>query len=276
MSLDGNHLNDSRVKLFLSSRNEMQATIEEARQRHLAYQAGFTAVRPVSNGAPYPMSSAPPSRPYAPEPYPPVPQAFNPYQAPYARQPSPPTGYHPYRPSSRGSDSDRSRDGSRGQYRRPERRRSRSRSRSRSRDRRRRSRSGERHPRDRPARIEDKFAASREDGACVQFRCVGGDMSYRLIRDFFDETHLPNPSMKIVNALDGKRFGLAYIRFNSKADQLKALAKNNGNCISCYSSLVSTLEPARFTARLRWRPSCDRHLTPNLLLTAGKWRFQAE
>ena len=60
MALDGRMLKDSCVKLYLSSRTEMQKIIEETRQQHLALQvASVSAQRPFGNvGQPVPFMTA--------------------------------------------------------------------------------------------------------------------------------------------------------------------------------------------------------------------------
>jgi RNA recognition motif-containing protein len=62
----------------------------------------------------------------------------------------------------------------------------------------------------------------------VQLRLLTGDLTYRDIRDYLSGINVPNTCIKMINALDGYRFGLAYIRFTSNEDKLKALSRHNG------------------------------------------------
>lgn len=146
---------------------------------------------------------------------------------------------------------DRERDKDRGQEMGRRGRRSRSRSRSgsrgRGRDRRRRSRSDSRERSGRGSRDRDRNSSrsgllptpadqmennqSNETTALetsVQLRLLAGDLTYRDIRDYLNGIHVPNTCIKMINALDGYRFGLAYIRFTSKVDKQKALSRHNG------------------------------------------------
>lgn len=163
-------------------------------------------------------------------------------------------------------DTDRHRDVDRGGYRsrdrnrrdresdkdkgRGRRSRSRSGSRGRGRDRRRRSRSDSRDRR-KNSRDRDRNGKSGKSGllptpaeqmqgkgqqneaaaadTSVQFRLLAGDLTYRDIRDYLHGITLPNTCIKMINALDGYRFGLAYIRLTSRADKQKALSRHNGN-----------------------------------------------
>lgn len=131
--------------------------------------------------------------------------------------------------------------------RRGRRSRSRSGSRGRGRDRRRRSRSDSRerarNSRDRdrdrklsksgllPTPAEELEANQQNENVpdtSVQLRLLTGDLTYRDIRDYLSGINVPNTCIKMINALDGYRFGLAYIRFTSNEDKLKALSRHNG------------------------------------------------
>ena len=75
----------------------------------------------------------------------------------------------------------------------------------------------------------------------MQLRLLAGDLTYRDIRDYLNGIHVPNTCIKMINAFDGYRFGLAYIRFTSKVDKQKALSRHNGNFainqgIPCFAS----------------------------------------
>ena len=127
--------------------------------------------------------------------------------------------------------------------------RSRSGSRGRGRDRRRRSRSDSRErarnsrdrDRDRNGKLsksgllptpaeemEGKLPNEHVPDTSVQLRLLSGDLTYRDIRDYLSGINVPNTCIKMINALDGYRFGLAYIRFTSNEDKLKALTRHNG------------------------------------------------
>ena len=144
-------------------------------------------------------------------------------------------------------------------------RRSRSRSGSRGRGRRRRSRSDSPRERSRTSRdrggngkqpppgvgksgllptpadqMENK-SNETEAETSVQLRLLAGDLTYRDIRDYLNGIHVPNTCIKMINAFDGYRFGLAYIRFTSKVDKQKALSRHNGKFainqgITCFAS----------------------------------------
>lgn len=155
---------------------------------------------------------------------------------------------------------DRERDKDRGPDMGRRGRRSRSRSRSgsrgRGRDRRRRSRSDSRE-RSRTSRDRDrngKLSSSKSGllptpadqmennqsnepapDTSVQLRLLAGDLTYRDIRDYLNGIHVPNTCIKMINAFDGYRFGLAYIRFTTKADKQKALSRHNGNLNETHS-----------------------------------------
>lgn len=138
------------------------------------------------------------------------------------------------------------------------RRRSRSRSGSRMRERRRRSRSDERDhsPRER-RKSRDKERDRNEKSnkpllptppvdqpdvknmqqsdmelerdTCVQFRLKASELSYRAIREYLKGIITPSNCIKMINALDGRRFGLAYIQFSMPVDKQNALARHNGS-----------------------------------------------
>ena len=63
---------------------------------------------------------------------------------------------------------------------------------------------------------------------CIQFRLLTGELSYRDIREYFRGIITPANSIKMINALDGNRFGLAFIQFSSSMDKQKALARQHG------------------------------------------------
>lgn len=127
----------------------------------------------------------------------------------------------------------RSRSGSRGRGRdRDRRRRSRSDSRQRSKNSRDRDRNGKLSKSGLlPTPAEQLANEKLNDSSCdtsVQLRLLAGDLTYRDIRDYLSGINVPNTCIKMINALDGYRFGLAYIRFTSNEDKLKALARHNG------------------------------------------------
>ncbi|KAK4017416.1 RNA-binding protein 12 [Daphnia magna] len=127
----------------------------------------------------------------------------------------------------------RSRSGSRGRGRdRDRRRRSRSDSRERAKNSRDRDRNGKLSksgllptPAD---QMEKQTSHEQASDTSVQLRLLAGDLTYRDIRDYLSGINVPNTCIKMINALDGYRFGLAYIRFTSNEDKLKALARHNG------------------------------------------------
>ena len=63
----------------------------------------------------------------------------------------------------------------------------------------------------------------------IQLRMLTGDLTYKDIRQYLDGISIPNTCIKMINGLDGYRFGFAYIRLTSQADKQKALARHNGN-----------------------------------------------
>lgn len=67
-----------------------------------------------------------------------------------------------------------------------------------------------------------------EPNTSIQLRLLDGDLTYRDLREYFEGIHIPNQFIKMINSFDGRRFGLAYIRFLTKADKQNILARHNG------------------------------------------------
>ena len=141
-------------------------------------------------------------------------------------------------PETRRSRRSRSRSSSRSRVRdsRGDRRR-RSRSRSSSRERRRSSRERDRNSKNgkyggllpTPADQMNDSSRKPEVETCIQLRMLSGDVTYRDIRDYLSGIHFPNTCIKMINAFDGHRFGLAYIRFTLQSHKQAALARHNGS-----------------------------------------------
>ena len=355
MATDGGMLKQSRVKLFLSSRNEMQKIIEQARQQHLAMQGGgdgaypgaapplrqpFAAAAVSQQPADMGMVEQPHHHHQQQQPfvqnqrmlhvpggggggggsaYPPPPMIpHSMYGGNVPPQGGPQYGAHVVQnnghmpgpagpmygshvmggdtppmvggvrdPRGMMAESDRMRDmerggGPMGSNRRGERarsrdrggggrregsnrdmvrrgggKRSRSRSRSRGRERRHRSRSSSRERRRSRDRERNNKAAMLKVGApllpnpqeelelqnaaaaaaqrnngepntSIQLRMLSGDLTYRDIREYLSGINVPNTCIKMINAFDGYRFGLAYIRFTLQSDKQKAMARHSG------------------------------------------------
>ena len=67
-----------------------------------------------------------------------------------------------------------------------------------------------------------------EPNTSIQLRLLDGDLTYRDLRDYFDGINIPNQFIKMINSFDGRRFGLAYIRFLTQADKQAILSRQNG------------------------------------------------
>lgn len=67
-----------------------------------------------------------------------------------------------------------------------------------------------------------------EANTSIQLRLLSGDLTYRDLREYLNGIHTPNQFIKMINAFDGHRFGLAYIRLLTKADKQKVLMRHNG------------------------------------------------